>query len=165
MHGNLLSSLPSNLGQLTSLRTLQLVGNHLQALPESISALTQLTDLGLAGNQLTAAPAALGNLSELAADGIPCSSQAQRCVAVSSHATGFLPQSIPAACLPLEQAWTSCSALCSQTEHTKARASCTPGSASPRMLQAISSAVQATSKHTATHCNSTARQMNCLTIG
>ena len=67
MHGNLLSSLPSNLGQLASLRTLQLVGNRLQAVPESISALKQLSDLGLAGNQLTAAPAALGNLSELAA--------------------------------------------------------------------------------------------------
>ena len=93
MHGNLLSSLPRELGRLTSLRTLQLVGNRLQALPESISALTQLTDLGLAGNQLTAAPAALGNLSELAANGVPRSSQARFCVPVSSHATGCLPQS------------------------------------------------------------------------
>ena len=94
VHGNLLSSLPNTLGQLTSLRTLQLVGNRLQALPESISALTQLTDLALAGNQLTAAPAALGNLSELAADGVPHSSQAQYCVAVSIHATESLPESL-----------------------------------------------------------------------
>ncbi len=94
VHGNLLSALPSNLGHLTSLRTLQLVGNRLQALPESISALTQLTDLGLAGNQLTAAPAVLGSLSELAVNGVPRSSQAQICVAVSSHASGGLLRSL-----------------------------------------------------------------------
>lgn len=94
VHGNLLSALPSNLGQLTSLRTLQLVGNRLQALPESISALTQLTDLGVAGNQLTAAPAVLGSLGELAVDGVLRSSQAQLCIAVSGHASGGLPRSL-----------------------------------------------------------------------
>ena len=138
VHGNLLSSLPDNLGQLTSLRTLQLVGNRLQALPESISALTQLTDLGLAGNQLTAAPAVLGKLSELAANGGPRSIQA---LSSQSHGAECLLSPCSSPSLSLEQTWSLAPPFAYRAQHIKACASCTLILTLPVVLQVLAQAM------------------------
>ena len=63
-HGNLLTSLPDNFGQLSELHTISLAGNCLTALPSSVSGLTKLQDFGLQGNQLTEARAELGCMSK-----------------------------------------------------------------------------------------------------
>ena len=62
---NQLTSLPAEIGQLTSLRELNLRGNQLTSLPAEIWRLTSLQVLGLARNQLTSLPADIGRLTSL----------------------------------------------------------------------------------------------------
>ena len=65
LHGNQLSALPPELGQLTALATLYLDGNQLSALPPELGQLTALTELYLDDNQLSALPPELGQLTAL----------------------------------------------------------------------------------------------------
>ncbi|MHA1727740.1 MAG: leucine-rich repeat domain-containing protein, partial [Promethearchaeota archaeon] len=65
LEGNELTALPESIGNLTSLKDLDLGGNKLTALPESIGNLTSLRDLDLGGNKLTALPESIGNLTSL----------------------------------------------------------------------------------------------------
>jgi internalin A len=58
-----LTSLPPEIGQLTSLVTLRLEGNQLTGLPPEIGELTNLGALSLSGNRLTELPPEIGNLS------------------------------------------------------------------------------------------------------
>ncbi|KIC72956.1 hypothetical protein DB42_CP00010, partial [Neochlamydia sp. EPS4] len=60
-----LSSLPSEIGQLSQLQTLDLRENQLTSLPAEIGQLSQLRGLYLNQNQLTALPAGIGQLSQL----------------------------------------------------------------------------------------------------
>jgi len=60
-----LSSLPPQIGELTDLTTLNLVGNQLTMLPDQICELTALTDLYLTFNQLTTLPERIGDLTSL----------------------------------------------------------------------------------------------------
>ncbi len=53
VHGNLLQSLPSSLGQLGCLRSLNLSGNQLHSLPDVWAGLTSLEELALSGNLCT----------------------------------------------------------------------------------------------------------------
>ena len=48
-----LTTLPADIGQLTSLMDLHLTDNQLTSVPSEIGQLTSLTQLGLHGNQLT----------------------------------------------------------------------------------------------------------------
>ena len=63
--GNQLTSLPAEIGQLTSLRELDLGGNQLTSVPAEIGLLTSLVKLFLGGNQLTSLPAEIGQLTSL----------------------------------------------------------------------------------------------------
>lgn len=63
--GNKLSSLPPEIGNLSRLEELYLDGNRLASLPREIGKLTQLQDLRLSVNELTQLPTELGNLSQL----------------------------------------------------------------------------------------------------
>ena len=63
--GNQLTSVPAEIGQLTSLTELDLHDNQLTSLPAEIGQLTSLTELDLNGNQLTSLPAEIGQLSSL----------------------------------------------------------------------------------------------------
>ena len=65
LDGNQLTALPPEIGQLTSLQTLGLDGNQLTALPPEIGQLTSLQTLNLDGNQLTALPPEIGQLTSL----------------------------------------------------------------------------------------------------
>ena len=65
LDGNQLTSLPAEIGQLTSLRELDLGGNQLTSLPAEIGQLTSLEKLDLDGNQLTSVPAEIGQLTSL----------------------------------------------------------------------------------------------------
>ena len=65
LDGNQLTSLPPEIGQLTSLQTLGLLGNRLTALPPEIGQLTSLQTLNLDGNQLTSLPPEIGQLTSL----------------------------------------------------------------------------------------------------
>ncbi|MEO1497605.1 MAG: COR domain-containing protein, partial [Planctomycetota bacterium] len=56
LHGNQLASLPPEIGQLTTLTTLDLQGNQLASLPPEIGQLTTLTELYLQGNEKLAIP-------------------------------------------------------------------------------------------------------------
>ena len=56
---NQLTSLPAEIGQLTSLERLDLFVNQLTSLPAEIWQLTSLEGLSLNGNQLTSVPAAI----------------------------------------------------------------------------------------------------------
>ena len=58
-------AVPAEIGQLTSLRELYLIGNRLTSLPAEIGQLTLLEQLGLGGNQLTTVPAEIGQLTAL----------------------------------------------------------------------------------------------------
>ena len=63
--GNELTALPSEIGQLSALRELYLGGNKLTALPAEIGQLSALSSLDLRDNKLTALPAEIGQLSAL----------------------------------------------------------------------------------------------------
>ena len=65
LEGNQLTSLPAEIGQLTSLRKLDLSRNQLTSLPAEIWQLTSLEELYLKGNQLTSLPAEIGQLTSL----------------------------------------------------------------------------------------------------
>ncbi len=60
-----LTSLPPEIGQLTSLQSLSLSGNQLTSLPPEIGQLTSLQSLHLSGNQLTSLPPEIGQLTNL----------------------------------------------------------------------------------------------------
>ena len=62
IHGNLLTSLPTSIGALSSLRAFSAVGNQLTAVPEAVGSLQSLTSLELAGNKLEVLPESIGNL-------------------------------------------------------------------------------------------------------
>ena len=62
---NHLTTVPSQIGNLTALTLLDLGGNKLTALPPEIGNLTALTLLDLGGNKLTALPPEIGNLTGL----------------------------------------------------------------------------------------------------
>jgi internalin A len=65
LRGNQLTTLPEPLGQLTQLQSLDLSGNQQTTLPEPLGQLTQLSRLNLSGNQLTTLPESLGQLTQL----------------------------------------------------------------------------------------------------
>ena len=60
--GNQLTSVPAEIGQLASLTHLDLGGNQLITLPAEIGQLASLEELSLWGNQLTSVPAAIREL-------------------------------------------------------------------------------------------------------
>ncbi len=62
---NKLTWLPKSLGRLSELQMLCLAGNGLTSLPKSLGNLAQLTVLGLADNQLKSLPEFLGDLTQL----------------------------------------------------------------------------------------------------
>ncbi|MBK6429774.1 leucine-rich repeat domain-containing protein [Candidatus Amarolinea dominans] len=57
--------MPAEIGQLTSLTSLEISSNQLTALPAELFQLTSLTSLNLSSNQLTALPAEIGQLTSL----------------------------------------------------------------------------------------------------
>jgi leucine-rich repeat protein SHOC2 len=63
--GNQLTSVPAEIGQLASLRKLSLGGNQLTSVPAEIGQLTSLKCLDLHENQLTSVPAEIGQLTSL----------------------------------------------------------------------------------------------------
>ncbi|XP_067417655.1 E3 ubiquitin-protein ligase LRSAM1 isoform X2 [Emydura macquarii macquarii] len=65
LHGNQLTSLPDDIGQLTYLQVLNLERNLLKSLPQSIGDLAQLQTLNVKGNKLKELPATLGGLRSL----------------------------------------------------------------------------------------------------
>jgi len=58
-------SIPKCFGNLTNLKSLELLGNNFKALPEEIGKLTKLKVLGLTGNKFTSIPAVVGKLTSL----------------------------------------------------------------------------------------------------
>jgi internalin A len=60
-----LTNLPTEIGQLTNLQSLDLKVNQLTSLPAEIGQLTKLRSLDLSNNQLTGLPAGIGRLSNL----------------------------------------------------------------------------------------------------
>ena len=60
-----LTSLPTELGNLTNLSTLNLARNLLTSVPAELGNLTNLRMLDLSGNELTSVPAELGRLTGL----------------------------------------------------------------------------------------------------
>jgi len=65
LHSNLLTNIPSTIGDLSNLTALAVNDNQLVNIPASIGNLSKLNFLQLSGNQLTALPASIGNLAEL----------------------------------------------------------------------------------------------------
>jgi len=65
LRGNDLTSVPAEIGQLTSLKELYLKDNKLTIVPPEIGQLTSLEVLDLDGNQLTSVPAEIGQLTSL----------------------------------------------------------------------------------------------------
>ena len=61
----LTGAVPAEIGQLTSLKKLDLRSNQLTSVPAEIGQLTSLTDLGLGDNQLTSVPAEIWQLTSL----------------------------------------------------------------------------------------------------
>ena len=62
---NQLTSVPAEIGQLTSLEQLNLDCNQLTSVPAEIGQLTSLRRLNLRRNQLTSLPAEIGQLTSL----------------------------------------------------------------------------------------------------
>ena len=62
LYGNQLTSVPAEIGQLTSLEELYLGGNQLTSVPAEIGQLTSLEKLRFDANQLTSLPAEIGQL-------------------------------------------------------------------------------------------------------
>ena len=62
LYGNLLTSLPSELFNLTNITVLSLRNNSLQEIPSSITRLSKLAELNIAGNQLGSLPWELLNM-------------------------------------------------------------------------------------------------------
>ena len=60
-----LCEIPSEIGQLTNLESLNILKNTLSTLPESLSRLTRLQDLNLQSNNLLDLPAGIGYLRHL----------------------------------------------------------------------------------------------------
>jgi internalin A len=69
---NQLTSLPPEIGQLTALTDLSLNSNQLTSLPPEIGQLTALTDLNLNSNQLTSLPPEIGQLTALLGLSLSC---------------------------------------------------------------------------------------------
>jgi leucine-rich repeat protein SHOC2 len=65
---NQLTSVPAELGKLSSLSELYLSGNQLTSVPAALGNLSSLSELRLDQNQLTSVPAALGRLRERGVD-------------------------------------------------------------------------------------------------
>jgi len=65
LYSNNLTSLPTSIGELTSLKELWLYSNNLTSLPTSIGQLTSLETLSLWNNKLTSLPESIGNLRSL----------------------------------------------------------------------------------------------------
>lgn len=68
LYGNLLTSLPSELFNLTNITVLSLRNNSLQEIPSCITRLTKLAELNIAGNQLQSLPWDLLNMIRSADD-------------------------------------------------------------------------------------------------
>lgn len=64
LHGNLLTRLPEELGQLEELEKLSVSGNRLTELPKSLSHLVSLKELTAAGNMLEEVPETLSALGQ-----------------------------------------------------------------------------------------------------
>nr|DBA21255.1 TPA: hypothetical protein GDO54_017927 [Pyxicephalus adspersus] len=62
LHGNQITSLPTDIGQLTSLRVLNVERNALSILPDSIGDLVQLQTLNVKANKLKVLPPTIGGL-------------------------------------------------------------------------------------------------------
>ncbi|MEM1292056.1 MAG: COR domain-containing protein [Cyanobacteria bacterium P01_H01_bin.162] len=60
-----LTAIPSAIGRLTNLRSLNLSGNHLEELPDAIGDLVYLEELDVSNNELTDVPKELGELLQL----------------------------------------------------------------------------------------------------
>ena len=65
LRDNQLTTVPAEIGQLTALTELSLSGNQLTSLPAEIGQLTLLLQLSLSHNQLTSVPASIGELTSL----------------------------------------------------------------------------------------------------
>lgn len=65
LHGNQLTSIPSEIGQLAKLATLSLSDNQLRSVPPEIGQLANLTKLYLSKNQLRSVPPEIGRLANL----------------------------------------------------------------------------------------------------
>ena len=65
LHHNSLTTLPPEIGQLTNLIWLDLLGNNLTALVPAIGQLTNLKYVSLQGNQLSSVPPEIGNLCNI----------------------------------------------------------------------------------------------------
>jgi leucine-rich repeat protein SHOC2 len=65
INGNRLTTLPENIGNLKSLRSLQLTGNLLTTLPESFGYLEKLREFYIVFNNLTSLPESIGSLQQL----------------------------------------------------------------------------------------------------
>jgi len=61
LYGNLISFLPAEIGNCTSLIKLDMANNQLSSLPKEIGALTRLEELNLNGNPLVLLPKEIGN--------------------------------------------------------------------------------------------------------
>ena len=79
---NLTGEIPSEIGDLTSLETLELGGNLTGAIPAEIGKLTRLEELSLGNNFTGAIPAEIGNLTNL------------RWLSLSGKLTGAIPTEI-----------------------------------------------------------------------
>lgn len=65
LRGRKLSSLPAEIGRLTTIKKMRLAGNRLTRLPSEIGALINLRQLDIDGNQLTELPSEIGQLTKL----------------------------------------------------------------------------------------------------
>ncbi|TMW61520.1 hypothetical protein Poli38472_012711 [Pythium oligandrum] len=74
LESNSLTTLPENIGNLSTLRILDLNQNRLTAIPDTLGNLQELTDMRLAHNQITRIPeecGAMGKLERIILDGNP----------------------------------------------------------------------------------------------
>ncbi|XP_067825640.1 E3 ubiquitin-protein ligase LRSAM1 isoform X2 [Heptranchias perlo] len=82
LHGNRLTSLPEEMGQLLALQVLNVEQNHLKSLPSSLATLAQLQTLNLKGNRIRKLPESLSGLRSL------------RTLDISQNHIQFLPQDL-----------------------------------------------------------------------